>query len=419
MLTIKTKKNINAVVEAPPSKSYTNRALIVAALANGESIIKNPLFSDDTEYMASALEKFGVKIERKADAFVMHGTDGKLAKPKEKVFVGNAGTTMRFIASFAALSAGEAVITGDRRMQQRPISDLLDGLRQLGVKSESSNGFPPVKIYGGSFIGGKALLKGSVSSQYLSSIMMCAPYAKKGIEIIIEGELASKPYADITIDVMKSFGVAAKNIDYSRFIISNKIKYKPKSYKVEGDASSASYFFAAAAITKGKIMVKNVNPYSIQGDIKFVELLEKMGCTIRKGKDFIEVNGQERSLKGIEVDMNGMPDAVPTLAVTSMFADSTTTIRNVPNLRFKETDRLRALASELRKIGANVEEMQDGLKIKRRRLQKAVIETYNDHRMAMSFAIAGLAINGIRIKNPKCVSKSFPDFWERFNSLYH
>ena len=452
MLAIKTKKFVKAVIESPPSKSYTNRALIIAALANGNSIIKNPLFSDDTNYMISALRQFGIKIIKNGNNIIVHGKNGKLSPSKNNIFVGNAGTAMRFITSLASIAEGGTTITGDKRMQQRPIKDLLDALNQLGVESESNNGFPPIKIYGGLFNGGNVKLKGDVSSQFLSSILMCAPYAKKDVTISIVGNLTSKPYVDITLDVMKNFGIDVKNLNYKKFIINNNKKYKPINYKIEGDASSASYFFAAAAvtkgkvmvkngktykarnyiiegdassasyffaaaaITKGKIMVKNINPNSKQGDIKFVDILKKMGCGVKKGNDFIEVQGNR--LKSVDVDMNEMPDVVPTLAVTSLFADSTTIIRNVQNLRFKETDRLKALAFELRKIGANVEEMNDGLKIKRRRLQKAIIETYNDHRMAMSFAVAGLAINGIKIKNPNCVAKSFPDFWNKFNSLY-
>lgn len=416
MLAIKTKKYVDAVIEAPPSKSYTQRALIVASLADEKSVIKNPLFSDDTSYMVSALKQFGIKIEKKGKDLIVYGTRGILKSPQKNIFTGNAGTTMRFLTAFAALANGEAIISGDKRMQQRPIQDLLDALSQLGVKSESDNGYPPVKIFGGSFNGGNAKLKGSISSQYLSSILMCAPYAKKGVTIDVTGNLTSKPYVDITLDVMGNFGINVKNKNYKKLIIKNNKKYKSRDYKIEGDASSASYFFAAAAVAKGKVRVKNINPSTKQGDIGFVHILKKMGCGVRKGRDFIEVRGG--NLKSVDVDMNSMPDAVPTLAVTSVFAESTTTIRNVANLRCKETDRLKALAFELRKIGANVEELQDCLKIKRRRLQKAIIETYNDHRMAMGFAVAGLAINGIRIKNPKCVAKSFPDFWEKFNELY-
>lgn len=416
MLAIKTKKFINAVIEAPPSKSYTNRALIIAALADGKSQIKNPLFSDDTDYMISALKQFGVKIERKNKELVVHGTSGKLTQPKNKIYVGNAGTTMRFLAALSSLVDGQTIITGDRRMRQRPIKDLLDALQQLGIRNESNNGFPPVRIYGGAFNGGAINLNGSISSQYLSSILMCSPFAKNDVAIDITGDLASKPYVDITLDIMKKFGVAVKNFNYKKFIIKNNQRYKSRVYKIDGDASNASYFFAAAAITKGTIKVKNINPNSKQGDIKFVGLLKKMGCGVKKGSDFIEVKGH--SLKSIDVDMNDMPDVVPTLAVAALFADSTTKISNAANLRVKETDRLRALAIELRKIGADAKETADGLVIKRRRLHKAVIETYNDHRMAMSFAIAGLAVSGVRIKNPACVNKSFPDFWKKFNELY-
>ncbi|MBI2559411.1 3-phosphoshikimate 1-carboxyvinyltransferase [Candidatus Woesearchaeota archaeon] len=415
MLAIKTKKFVNATIEAPPSKSYTQRALVIAALAKGKSVIKNPLFSDDTYYMIQALKNFGVKIWRNGSNIVINGANGMLKQPKSIIYVGNAGTAMRFLATIAAVSEGETTITGDKRMQQRPIQDLLDALGSLGVRCESNKGFPPIKIYGGSFNGGSIKLSGGTSSQYLSSILMCAPYANKNVTINLNGKLASEPYVDITIDAMKKFGVNAKCINHKKFIVKNSKKYKAKNYKIEGDATNASYFFAAAAVTKGKIMVKNINPNSKQGDIKFVGVLKRMGCGVKRGKNFIQVEGH--SLKSIDVDMNEMPDIVPTLAVASLFADSTTVIRNAPNLRLKETDRLKALAFELRKIGANVEELQDGLRIKRRRLQKAIIETYNDHRIAMSFAVAGLAINGIRIKNPACVSKSFPDFWKKFNEM--
>lgn len=416
MLAIKTKKHVNAVIEAPPSKSYTNRALIIAALAKGRSMLINPLFSDDTNYMITALMQFGIRIDRKGNNLIVYGSNGNLNQPKKKIFVGNAGTTMRFLASLSSLVKGQTTITGDKRMLQRPIKDLLDALHQLGVRSESNNGMPPIKIYGGVLNGGTIRLNGNISSQFLSSILMCAPYAKHGITINMIGNLASKPYVDITLDIMKSFGINVKNLNYKRFMIANVKKYSAKNYAIEGDASSASYFFAAGAITKGNVRIKNINPGSKQGDIKFVDLIKRMGCGVKKGRGFIEVQGH--SLKSIDVDMNDMPDVVPTLAVTSLFADSTTTIRNVSNLRVKETDRLRALAVELRKVGAEAKETEDCIIIKRRRLRKAIIETYNDHRMAMSFAIAGLAVNGIRIKNPACVSKSFPDFWKKFGQLY-
>lgn len=416
MLAIKTRKYIQATIEAPPSKSYTNRALVIASLAKGKSILKNPLFSDDTKHMITGLKQLGIRIKRKGNNLIVYGRSGKFIQPKKQIFAGNAGTTMRFLAALSSIVHGQTIITGDKRMLQRPMRDLLDALNQLGVRSESREGFAPVKIYGGAFNGGNIKLKGDVSSQYLSSILMCSPYAKNGVTITITGKLASKPYVDITINIMKDFGISVKNLNYKRFIVKSGKKYSSRTYKVEGDASNASYFFAAAAITKGRIKVNNINPDSKQGDIKFVDLLKRMGCNVKKGNGFIEVQGHR--LKSIDVDMNNMPDVVPTLAVTSLFADSTTKIRNVANLRVKETDRLRALAMELRKLGADVNEFEDGLSIKRRRLHKAIIETYNDHRMAMSFAVAGLSISGVRIKNPACVSKSFPDFWKKFQEMY-
>src|SRR3989338_3728966 len=257
MLAIKTKKFVNAVIEAPPSKSYTQRALIVAALAKGKSMLKNPLFSDDTSYMIAALNQFGVKIEKKRNNLIVYGTNGILEQPKEKIFVGNAGTAMRFLTAVASIAEGTTMITVNKRMRQRPMQDLLYALQQLGIRSESNNGFPPIKIYGGIFNGRNVNLKGNISSQYLSSLLMCAPYAKKGITINIAGKLASKPYIDITLDAMKNFGVEVKNIDYKKLIVNNNKKYKARSYKIEGDASSASYFFSAAAVTKGREMVKN------------------------------------------------------------------------------------------------------------------------------------------------------------------
>ncbi len=415
MIAIKTKMHTNAAVEAPPSKSYTNRALLIAALSKGKSILKNPLFSDDTNHMISALKQFGIKILSKKKSIIVYGSEGKIKSPKGKIFVGNAGTTMRFITALACLANGETIITGNKRMQERPIQDLIDGLIQLGMKVKSNNGFPPVTVAGGGLKGGQIKLNGDISSQYLSSILMCAPYAQ-GETVIETGNLASRPYVDMTISVMEDFGTKIENKNYRKFIVSNKRKYKARNYSIEGDASNASYFFAAAAITKGKIRVNNINPKSKQGDIEFVGLLSRMGCLVKNGRNFIEVTG--KPLSAIKVDMNKMPDIVPTLAVTSLFAKGETIIKNVPNLRVKETDRLRALASELRKIGANVEEFPGGLKIRKRRLQKAIIETYYDHRMAMSFAVAGLVINGVRILNPGCVNKSFPNFWNEFQKLY-
>lgn len=405
-------------VQAPPSKSYTNRALVIAALADGEARLDNPLFSADTEYMKEALLKFGVDVVQEEKALAVKGTGGNLHAPAEEIFVGNAGTTMRFLTTFAALAPGTTVITGDERMQERPIEDLLVGLREMGVGAVSmkNNQCPPVEIRGGNIPGGKLKLAGDKSSQYLTSVMLCAPYFKNDTTIEIIGDLTSKSYVDITIDIMKTFGVSVENESYKKFRIPAGKKYLPRVYTVEGDASSASYFFAAAAVTGGEVSVTHLNPNSVQGDFKFIEVLERMGCAVTKTPGKITVKGNP--LRGISINMNSSPDVVQTLAVTALFAEGETAITGIANLRIKETDRIAALATELAKLGAGVEAGSDFLKIRPGKYQGAEVETYGDHRMAMSFAVAGLKIPGVKIKNPECVEKSFPDFFKEFNLLY-
>jgi 3-phosphoshikimate 1-carboxyvinyltransferase len=302
-------------------------------------------------------------------------------------------------------------------MRQRPLNDLIDGLSPLGVEiiSQNENGCPPVKIKGGGIDGGETEMNGDKSSQYFTSILMSSPYAKKDVLIKVNGELTSRPYIDLTIDLMRIFGVNVENNSYSSFFIKSGNGYKAREYTIESDMTSATYFFAAAAITGGKVKVKNINISTMQGDIKFVDILKKMGCIVLKGENFIEVEGG--GLTGINVNMNEMPDAVQTLAVTSLFAKGETRITGVSNLRIKETDRIKALATELSRLGAQVRELDDGLVIIPGKMQAAEIVTYDDHRMAMSFSLAGLKIHGIRIKNPGCVNKSFPDFFKKLESL--
>ncbi len=405
-------------VQAPPSKSYTNRALVIAALADGETRLDNPLFSADTRYMKEALLKFGVDVVQEEKALAVKGTGGNLHAPAEEIFVGNAGTTMRFLTTFAALAPGTTVITGDERMQERPIEDLLVGLREMGVGAVSMkhNQCPPVEIRGGNISGGTLKLAGDKSSQYLTSVMLCAPYFKNDTTIEIIGDLTSKSYVDITIDIMKTFGVSVENESYKKFHIPAGKKYLPRVYTVEGDASSASYFFAAAAVTGGEVGVTGLNPESVQGDFKFIEVLERMGCAVTKTPEKITVKGNP--LRGIAINMNSSPDVVQTLAVTALFAEGETAITGIANLRIKETDRIAALATELAKLGAGVEAGSDFLKIRPGKYQGAEVETYDDHRMAMSFAVAGLKIPGVKIKNPECVEKSFPDFFKEVNLLY-
>jgi 3-phosphoshikimate 1-carboxyvinyltransferase len=408
-----------AEIIAPASKSYTNRALVIASLADGRSILNNPLLSDDTGYMSEALKKLGIEIAYKDNSFIVDGKGGNFHSVDEELFIGNAGTAMRFLTSLAALVPGKTTIKGNEHMQKRPIKDLLAALEQLGIKTESNDGFPPVTIENNNLTGNKTKLRGDKSSQYLTSLLMVSPYLDETVHIDIEAQLTSRSYVDITLDIMKTFGVSVKNNDYRSFDISNKQRYTAKEYNIEGDASSASYFFAAAAITKGKVKITNLNPNSAQGDIRFPDILSKMGCTIEKQDNQITLQGD--NLKGIEIDMNLMPDTVQTLAIVALFAKGKTTIRNIENLRIKETNRITNLAKELRKLGAEIKETKDSIIIipkENMDYSGTEIETYDDHRMAMSFSIAGLKIPKISIKNPECVSKSFPDYWDIFQRLY-
>ena len=324
---------------------------------------------------------------------------------------------MRFLTTFSALVPGKTRLDGDERMRQRPLADLLHCLTQMGVKAVSANGngCPPIDIAGGEVPGGEVQLAGDKSSQYLTSILLSAPYFKNDTCIHIQGDLTSKSYADITLDIMKTFGVSVINESYQRFKVKAGDRYNAQTYQVESDWSSASYFLAAAAVTGGEVTLTDINPHSVQGDAQFTSVLEKMGCRIEKKSNTLQIKGNP--LKGITINMNNMPDAVQTLAVTALFAEGETVIQGIGNLRIKETDRILALANELTRLGAEVEAGEDYLVIRPGDYRGAEIETYDDHRMAMSFAVAGLKIPGIRIKNPTCVEKSFPDFFQRFANL--
>ena len=411
---------VDAIVTVPGSKSYTNRALITAALANGESTITNALFSDDTKYMASCLNILGIPIGEQHDAnrFVVHGKGGIIPVNQANLFIGNAGTAMRFLTAMLTLGNGVYEIDGVARMRQRPIQDLLDGLRQLGadVISKHNDGCPPVVIRGKGLKGGLAVVKGDLSSQYFSALLMTAPYAKNDVVIEVKGSLVSKRYVDMTVALMHQFGVMIENNNYKTFFVKSGQRYKATPYEVEGDASAASYFFAAAAITSGKVRVIGIGGDSLQGDIHFVDVLKSMGCRVRMGDNWIEVLG-DTTLHGVDVDMGDMPDVVQTLAVVAVFARGKTRVRNVKNMRIKETDRIAAVVHELRKMGIATVEYEDGFEIEPSSPQPAGIETYDDHRMAMSFALIGLRSPGISIKNPECVSKTFPDYFQRLEAL--
>jgi len=418
VIEIKPLHHCDAVIAIPGSKSYTHRALVLSSLADGESLLTHALRCEDTERTARGLVNFGAETFWEGNDVRVLGTGGKLEGSGDRIDVGNSGTSMRFLTALAALKRGVTVLDGNERMRKRPIRELLVGLGELGVRSYSQkeNGFPPVVVDSEGLDGGTARIKGEESSQFLSGLLMVAPYARKDVNIQVAGSLSSKPYVDITLAAMSSFGVGVRNQGYRSFSIQAGQRYCPQQYLIEGDASNASYFFSAAAVCRGRVEVKNLNPASLQGDLGFLDILERMGCRINRKSDRIEVQGAE--LHGIKIDMNEMPDLVPTLAVTAAFARGRTVIQNIGHLRLKESDRIHALATELSKMGARIDEKKDGLEIEGGRPHGAEIETYDDHRMAMSFAVAGLAVPGIRILEERCVDKSFPEFWETLRKLY-
>jgi 3-phosphoshikimate 1-carboxyvinyltransferase len=417
MTEVRPLSHCHGVVTIPGSKSYTHRALILSSLADGESVLINALRCEDTEHTVQALIKFGVEVFWESDRVRVLGRGGKFKGTDDRIDVGNSGASMRFLTALAALKKGVTLLDGSERMRKRPIGELLNGLGELGVRAYSQKGddCPPVIVESQGLQGGTARIKGEESSQFLSGLLMVVPYALRDVNIKLTGPLASKPYVDITRDVMSAFGVEIQSQGYDSFFVKAGQRYLPQTYRIEGDASNASYFFSAAAVCRGRVKVKGLNPGTLQGDIGFLKILESMGCRVTRGKDWIEVLGGE--LHGIEMDMNEMPDLVPTLAVTAAFAQGNAVIQNIRHLRFKESDRLHALAVELSKMGIRVREGEDWLEIEGGKPHGAEIETYDDHRMAMSFAIAGLVIPRVKIKGERCVDKSFPGFWETLQEL--
>lgn len=406
----------DAVVRVPGSKSYTNRALVCASLADGTSRLTGWLDSDDTRAMIGALAPFGIRVEERQQDLVVHGTGGLLAAPARAIDCRASGTTMRFVAAMAALAPGEVVLDGTERMRKRPIQDLADGLRALGVEVRTTHGCPPVTVEGGNLRGGPATVDASQSSQFLSALLMVAPMASKAVDLEASF-ITSRPYVDMTIDTMSAFGIAVNRVGAGAFHIPSGQRYRPRSYDIEPDATAATYFFAAAAITGGRICVEGLGPSSLQSDVRFVDILERMGCSVERRQDAIVVRGS-RYLHGVETDMNELPDSALTLAVVACFARGQTIIRNVPNLRIKETDRMAALEIELHKLGARVRSTASDLVIDPpERPTSARIATYDDHRMAMAFSVAGLVTRGIVIEDPGCVAKTFPDFFERLALL--
>jgi 3-phosphoshikimate 1-carboxyvinyltransferase len=403
---------ITGSIRPPGSKSITNRALVCAALAQGASVLVGALDSEDTRVMVEALRGLGIAVEHdaKTKTTKITGCEGRIPAAEADLFAGNSGTTMRFLTAMVALGRGRFRLDGVPRMRERPIEDLLDALTQLGARahSEPETGCPPVIVEASGLRGGRATVAGDISSQFLSGLLMAAPYAENPVELLLRGQMVSEPYVSMTIAVMAAFGVSV-DAEPGRFFVAAGQKYRGRNYEIEPDASAASYFFAAAAITRGKITVEGLSRRSLQGDVAFCDCLGKMGCRVDYAENSITVAGEK--LRGIDVDMNAISDTVQTLAAAALFAEGSTTIRGVAHIRHKETDRIAALARELRKLGAEVEERPDGLRIVPGKLKPARIETYNDHRMAMSLALVGLATPGIVILNPECTAKTYPQFF--------
>jgi len=417
MIEIKPIKKLDSEISVPGSKYIANRVLIISSLADGNSTIKNVPDNDDIKATIEALKKFGININKNDNDVKINGSNGKLLLPKEEINVFESGTLLRFITGLAALADGKTIITGSNRIKERPISYLLNSLKDLGIKCRSlNNENPPVEVIGGTLNGGKTKIKGNVSSQYISSLLLVSPYAKNDVEIVIESDLVSKSYVEMTIDLMEKFGVEVKREKYKKFRIKSGQKYVAKEIEIPGDWSSANYFLAAAAIVPGRIKINNLDPKSKHGEAKFIELLKKMGCQINKSINSVELIGN-KNLKAVDVDMSTMPDAVQTLAAVAVFANGTTKVRNIKNLRYKESDRIADTLDELKKLGINAEAKDDELIIEGGKVNPAIIDPHNDHRMAMSFSLIGLKIPGIKIENPECVNKSFPQFWNKLKEI--
>ena len=422
-LTLDPSAKVSGEVNVPGSKRLSNRALLLAALAEGETELTNLLDSEDIEHMLNALTKLGINYRLSEDKTqcVVQGNGGafNVAEPLE-LFLGNAGTAMRPLCAALAASNVDTVLTGEPRMEERPIGDLVDALReaQADVTYLKNEGYPPLQIKGKTLNGGEMSVDGSVSSQFLTALLMAAPLFSGDVTIRIKGELVSKPYIDITLDTMAKFGVSVDNDNYQTFTVSGEAKYvAPGKFMVEGDASSASYFLAAGAIKGGTVRVTGIGQNSIQGDIRFADVLEAMGAKVVWNDEYVEVTGAP--LKGVNMDMNHIPDAAMTIATTALFAEGPTTMTNIYNWRVKETDRLAAMAAELQKLGAKVEEGHDYITVwPTDSLKHAEIDTYNDHRIAMCFSLVALSDTPVTINDPGCTRKTFPDYFTRFKTLY-
>lgn len=417
-LIIPAKSPVKGRIRPPGSKSLTNRALIIAALSKGPSRLTGVLDSRDTRVMIDSLRRLGIAVRQDVAKCTLEieGCSGVIPAESADLWLENSGTSIRFLTALCTLGRGEYRLDGNARMQERPISDLVEALNHLGanVRCEQPTGCPPLVVQSEGLPGGKTRVAGNLSSQYLSALLMTAPCASSAVKIEVEGDLVSLPYIDMTLKVMSDFGVTVENHDFHQFSVSPQ-QYQASNYEVEPDASAASYFFAAAAVTGGEVTVEGLSGHSLQGDVRFVDALEQMGCRVNWQEDRITVSGGK--LQGVDIDMNEISDTAQTLAAVAVFAEGPTRIRNVAHMRVKETDRVTALVTELRRLGISVEEALDGLTIHPGPIEPATVETYDDHRMAMSFALIGLRVPGIRIADPGCTAKTYPHFFDDLQRL--
>ena len=408
---------VDARLQAPPSKSVTQRALVVASLAGGPSLLRAPLESADTRTLLKALGDLGIQSRCGPEGWQIRGEGGRIPSPGAVLDAGDAGTAARFLTALVCLGHGRFVVDGSERMRQRPILPLVEALAGLGVRARclAGKGCPPVEVLADGLPGGTVRIRAGMSSQYVSALLMAAPKAAASIRIVPEGSVASVPYLRLTLDVMASFGVAPAEEPGMVFEVGAPRDYRGREYRIEGDYSSAGYFFAAAAVTGGRVRVGNLRPDSPQGDRGVLFALETMGCRVSAEPDGYAVTGGE--LRGFDLDASAMPDAAQTLAVVALFARGASRLKGLGTLRIKETDRIAALAREIRRLGAEAKEGPDFLEIRPGPLRGAGIETYGDHRMAMAFSLAGLRVPGVRILDPGCVVKSFPSYWDEFDRL--
>ena len=406
-------------VAVPGSKSFTHRILIASALSDGVCSIENALLSEDTVLTMTALRQMGIRIEEKpGNRLIVYGGSGDLRPSTEPIYLGNSGTSIRLLTAVAALGKDTYTLLGNDRMAERPIQALIDALGQIGVQARSinRNGCPPVEVNGKNLSGTTVAINCRTSSQYLSGLLLIAPCTTGGLKVKVTEGPVSRPYVDMTIDVMSKFGIAVDRQGYDGFQVTGKQAYRAGAYEVEADTSQAGYFWAAAAICKKAVKVKGVIKDSCQGDVNFSKVLESMGCSVKNEPDGITVSGGNR-LRAVEIDMGDMPDTVPTLAVVAAFAQGTTVIKNVSHLKSKESDRLTSVVNELIKMGITARCSNDELMVTGGRPRGTEIETYGDHRIAMSFAVAGLAAPGTIIRDEHCVEKSFPNYWKVFAGM--